>query len=228
MFSISEKSGGKPYFAQEPEEISKIFADEMKSVQSIVAKKLEFVLRLTTGVEVRNIYRVKPSIAQITGATVINRAVSLSFLEIEADSTQSILIELLLPPKKEGTYRIAQTEMSSDLPTGSDLSEKVRGDVVVNYTNSPTSTQLNPDVMNIVERVNAFRLQNKAMEDIKSGNVTGATQKLRSVATRLLELGETELAEAANQEANNLESQGEMSNLGTKKLQYGTRKLGPG
>jgi Ca-activated chloride channel family protein len=50
--------------------------------------------------------------------------------------------------------------------------------------------------------------------------VAGATQKLRAAATRLLELGETDLAEAAQQEANNLEQNGQMSASGTKKLHY--------
>jgi Ca-activated chloride channel family protein len=57
------------------------------------------------------------------------------------------------------------------------------------------------------------------------GNVAGATQKLRAAATRLLELGEVELAQAAQQEAANLEQSGQMTSAGTKKLRYQTRKL---
>ncbi len=50
-------------------------------------------------------------------------------------------------------------------------------------------------------------------------------QKLRAAATRLLELGEQKLAQAALQEADNLEREGTMSPAGTKKLRYETRKL---
>ena len=57
------------------------------------------------------------------------------------------------------------------------------------------------------------------------GNIVGATQKLRAAATRLLDLGEIELAQAAQQEADNLEQSGQMSAGGTKKLRYQTRKL---
>jgi Ca-activated chloride channel family protein len=73
--------------------------------------------------------------------------------------------------------------------------------------------------------VTAFKLQTRALEEARLGNVAGATQKLRAAATRLLELGEEDLAQAALQEAENLETQGAMSSAGTKKLRYETRKL---
>jgi Ca-activated chloride channel family protein len=57
------------------------------------------------------------------------------------------------------------------------------------------------------------------------GNIAGASQKLRAAATRLLEMGEDDLAQSALEEAENLESSGKMSAHGTKKLRYETRKL---
>lgn len=79
--------------------------------------------------------------------------------------------------------------------------------------------------MNIVERVTAYQLQMEAKEAIKTGNIGAATVKLREAATRLLDMGEVELAEAAKAEARNIEKEGQMSASGTQKLQYGTRKL---
>jgi Ca-activated chloride channel family protein len=79
--------------------------------------------------------------------------------------------------------------------------------------------------MNVVEKVTAFKLQTRALEEAKMGNVAGASQKLRAAATRLLELGEEDLAQSALDEAENLEKSGQMSSHGTKKLRYETRKL---
>ena len=77
----------------------------------------------------------------------------------------------------------------------------------------------------MVEKVTAFKLQTRALDEAKQGNVQAATQKLRVVATRLLEMGENDLAAAAQEEAKRLEQGQEMSAEGTKKLQYETRKL---
>jgi len=73
--------------------------------------------------------------------------------------------------------------------------------------------------------VTAFKLQTRALEEAKLGNAAGASQKLRAAATRLLELGEADLAKSALEEAQNLEQSGQMSAHGTKKLRYETRKL---
>ena len=79
--------------------------------------------------------------------------------------------------------------------------------------------------MNTVEKVTAYALQTRALEDAAAGNVVAATQKLRAAATRLLTMGETELAQAAEEEAARLEESGEMSPEGAKELSYATRKL---
>jgi Ca-activated chloride channel family protein len=79
--------------------------------------------------------------------------------------------------------------------------------------------------MNIVEKVTAHKLQTRALDAAAAGDVATASKQLRAAATRLLELGETDLAETAQQEADRLEEKGQMSASGTKKLRYETRKL---
>jgi Ca-activated chloride channel family protein len=85
--------------------------------------------------------------------------------------------------------------------------------------------QTNPYVMNIVEKVTAHKLQTRALDEAAVGNIVGATQKLRAAATRLLDLGEQDLAQTAMDEAERLEQGENLSSRGTKKLRYETRKL---
>jgi Ca-activated chloride channel family protein len=118
--------------------------------------------------------------------------------------------------------RVAQAEVSYDVPAANLSGEKVRVDVIVEYG---VESAINPRVMNLVERVNAHKLQTRALQDASAGNIAGATQKLKQAATQLLNLGEAELAQQALQEAQNLQQQGQMSAAGTKRLNYGTRKL---
>jgi Ca-activated chloride channel family protein len=62
------------------------------------------------------------------------------------------------------------------------------------------------------------------LQDLQSGDVTGATQKLQSAVTRLLSQGETELAQTMQQEINNLQQGGQLSSEGQKTMKFGTRK----
>ena len=61
--------------------------------------------------------------------------------------------------------------------------------------------------------------------DKRFKEVPDATRKLRAAATRLLTMGETALAQAAEQEATRIEQSGEVSPEGAKELRYATRKL---
>jgi Ca-activated chloride channel family protein len=131
-----------------------------------------------------------------------------------------------LQPKPAGSYRIAQADVSYDVPLAGLTGEHVRSDVLLTLVDDLSQVgAFDATVMNLVEKVSVFKLQTRALEEAQAGNVALATQQLRAAATRLLSLGEAELAQAAQQEADNLQQQGQMSSGGTKKLQYGTRKL---
>jgi Ca-activated chloride channel family protein len=106
------------------------------------------------------------------------------------------------------------------------VGEKVKADILLDLTADPArAREYDAEVMNIVEKVTAFKLQTRALEEAKMGNVAGASQALRAAATRLLEMGEEDLAQSAMEEADNLDKSGQMSSYGTKKLRYQTRKL---
>jgi Ca-activated chloride channel family protein len=79
--------------------------------------------------------------------------------------------------------------------------------------------------MNLVEKVTAFKLQTRALAEAEAGNTSGATQKLRAAATRLLDLGELELAEKTRQQAEQLEGGTTLSAETQKELRYATRRL---
>ena len=72
-------------------------------------------------------------------------------------------------------------------------------------TNPHMAQQVNGRVMNIVEKVTAFKLQTQALSEAEAGNIAGATQKLRAAHTILLDQGEAELAQNALAEAQRLE-----------------------
>jgi len=55
--------------------------------------------------------------------------------------------------------------------------------------------------------------------------MAGATQKLRAAATRLLDLGELDLANRAQEQAEQLEQGAQLSAETQKELRYATRRL---
>ena len=166
-----------------------------------------------------------PLISNLGYRPVSDRDVSVPLGELETGSGRTLLIELLVDPRPAGQYRIGQVEVSYDVPMLSLQGERARADVVMTFTaDTNTAAQVNAPVMNIVEKISAFKLQTRALQDLQSGDVGGATQKLQSAVTRLLNQGETELAQTMQQEINNLQQTGQLSSEGQKTMKFGTRK----
>jgi Ca-activated chloride channel family protein len=223
---IAEASGGVADFIDSPDKIVAFFEQAVQSMQDTVIQNAQMVLRLANGVTPRQVWQVLPMISNLGYRPLSDRDVQVTLGELEKGQPRSLLVELLLSPRPEGRYRIAQAEISYDVPGLKLADEKVKTDILLDFTaDAVQAKQYDAEVMNIVEKVTAFKLQTRALEEAKMGNVTGASQKLRAAATRLLEMGEEDLAQSALEEAENLEKSGQMSARGTKKLRYETRKL---
>jgi Ca-activated chloride channel family protein len=143
--------------------------------------------------------------------------------DLNVDAPPALLLEVMIPPQPTGVFSIARV-WASYMVKNERVSGKA-GNVVLNYAASRQRPVLNPKVMNTVERVSAYVLQTRALDEAAAGNTTAATQKLRAAATRLLAVGETSLADALESEASQLEEHGSMSVEGAKELRYATRKL---
>ncbi len=225
---IAQASGGDSDFipAGQPEAIGSTFERQVQAAQATVVQNAEMILRLVGGVMPRAVWRVTPLIAKLGHRAISDRDVQITLGSMDREQGQSVLVEMLVPPRKPGTYHIAQAEVNYDVVATGLVGEKAKTDIVLNFTADPAQAQeTNPHVMNIIEKVTAHKLQTRALDEAALGNIAGATQKLRAAATRLLELGEEELAQTATEEAERLEQGEELSAHGAKKLRYATRKL---
>ena len=223
---IAQASGGVDDFVDQPAKIAQFFQRTVQAAQSAVVQNAQMVLRLVSGVAPRNVWQVVPIISNLGYSPLSDRDVQVHLGELDKEQGKSVLIELLLPARQEGRYRMAQAEVSYDVPTAGIVGEKAKTDIVISFTSDANLSQrYDAHVMNLVEKVTAFKLQTRALDEAAAGNIAGATQKLRAAATRLLDMGEIDLGEAAMAEADRLEQNGQMSAAGTKKLRYETRKL---
>lgn len=224
--TIARASGGHSDFIDQPSKIRTVFTQALQSMQATVVTNAHLTLRLTGGVAPRQVWRVVPLITKLDHRAISERDIQVDLGDLEKKQGQSVLAELTVPPRGAGRYRIAQAEITYDVPAAGLSNERERADILLNFSpDQALAQQVNPRVMNIVEKVTAFKLQTQALDEAAMNNLIGATQKLRAAATILLDMGESELAQSALQEAESLEKGGQMSAQGTKKLHYETQKL---
>ncbi len=225
LIDLGARSGGQADYIAKPEEIGQFFQSTVQAMQAAVVQNAVLTLRLVAGVTPRKVWRVVPLIADLGYSPISDRAITVPLGELEKGQGQALLVELMLPPRQAGNYRIAQAEVAYDVPLLNLVGEKVRGDIMLGFTPDPyLAQQVNPRVMNIVEKVTAFKLQTRALQEAEVGNIAGATQKLRAAATILLSQGDTDLARTAQLEADRLEQQGQMTAEGKKTIRFGSGK----
>lgn len=221
---LAAASNGESDYIADPDQIGKYFQQTLQTAKTSQIQNARLLLRLLPGVTPRAVYRVLPKIANLGYKPIGEREVIVDLGEITSEGA-SILVDIMIPEREAGTYRIAQAEVSFDAPLQNIAGGKVKLDIPLALSPDPKAAVVNPQVMNTVEKVTAFKLQTRALSEAEAGNVAGATQKLRAAATRLLDLGEAELANTMQQSADQLEQGGQISSADQKQLRYATRKL---
>jgi len=221
---LATATQGVSDYVADPDDIEKYFQAATQAATGTAIRNGRLLLRLAEGVSPRAVYRVTPMIANLGYKPIAEREVNVDLGDIQTDPGASVLVEVMLPSNQPGTYRIAQAELTYDMPQEQRMEQRARADAMLEYS-ATASGGYDPRTMNMVEKVTAFKLQTRALDEAAAGNLAGATQKLRSAATRLLDLGELELANTMNRAADTMASGGGPSAAEQKQMKYATKRL---
>ncbi len=226
LLQISERSRGDSHWIQNPIAILDAFRSEVAGMQSVAATNLKLTARMSPGVRPVKVYVTVPMIADVTRKAIKDGSLVMDLGSLDGKKGQMMLVELRVPAQTAGVFRLGQVEISYDIPSQGVKNQSTRNELSIKFTaDAALTAKVNAEVMNIVEKVSAFKLQTRALTEAEVGNIAAATQKLHAAATVLLNMGEDDLAETAEKEILGLKKTGSLSAAGTKKLEYGTRKL---
>lgn len=169
-------AGEPPDYVRVPADIATCFARQLQAARAVKVPGLALDIRFVAGVTPRRVTRVTPFL-RVLDATIDERTVTVALGDLEVDAPQALLIELLIEPKRGGTFRIAQIESSSHTAPAEAM---VRADVVVTFSGSASKRpQMRPVVLHYVERVNAARIVLRALEDPATEPAAIASSVLR-------------------------------------------------
>jgi Ca-activated chloride channel family protein len=215
---IGQLSGGMPAeFIKSAEDAMSLFEQQVQSAVAVAVRNATLTLRLPSGVSPRKAVKVLPLIRDVEASALSDRQVVISLGDLEKDTAQSILVELMIDPRPAGLFRIAQAELTYDVPVVGLASEKLREDIKVTFSDDTNLTsQVNALVMNFAEKSNAQRLVTRILDEYKR---TGkATTKIAPNVTRVLDAETLSAIEQINQ--GQAISQEQVKSIGNK-----TRKL---
>jgi Ca-activated chloride channel homolog len=195
LMRIAQDSHGKYHFIGNSHEIPGIFEDELAGLRAVTVRNGKIDVTLSQGVQIREAYRASPEIYGLGAPLLEDRKVTYEIGDLEANLPGSVLLTLVLPPRRPGPVRIAQSAFRYEVPGVGERS--INLDVTVEYSLDRTLTsKRNGRVMNLVDQVSIAKLQSRAEEELKVGNVDRATRFLNNAIQGTQRLGNVKATQA--------------------------------
>lgn len=185
--NIGQRSSGMPSeFIRTPADALGIFEQQLQSAAAVAVRNAQLILRLSTGVAPKKAVKVLPLIADQGQEALSDRQVTVALGDLERGTPQAVLVELLVEPRPAGAFRVAQAELSYEVPGAGTQIEKVRSDAVLTFTNEKVPAEEgNTMVLNYAEKASAHRLVTRVLDEYKkTGKVT---TRLAPNVTRVLD-----------------------------------------
>lgn len=219
--AIASRCGGVSQYIASTGEIQHFLRERLQGLSSVYADNVRLNLRPVNGTHLKSAFKLSPYIERIPLETE-----TLSLGSLQSDSAVSGIIELVVGPHEAGLHRLAQMELVGNIPSRQLYDAVLRQDVTFTFDpNINPNTPAPSHILSALAKVTIFQMQEGALKALEKGDVAGATHRLETMATRLLDMGEHQLARAALLEAGRLARSGNLSPAGRKAIKYGTRSL---
>jgi hypothetical protein len=199
----------------------------MRLLQGIVAQELSLGFHLQPQVTLQGFFRVVPEVSAVEFHERRSGELTVPLGEWMGGDAQVFLAEFLLPALSVGKRRLLQLKFSYRFPQERHPREgafDLRLPVVAEADG--VTSDVPDSVCRALEQVTALRLQESAWKEASRGNIEQATRRLEAAASRLLQMGEQDLAHVVEKEAERLSRTGRTSAIGKKEIVYGTQRLG--
>jgi Ca-activated chloride channel homolog len=217
--ALATKTGGQAVFIDRLETLGPFLQQKFRGLGQIIADQVNVEAETAPGVTMSSAYRVHPAPMPLQEP----RQMRLGSLFV--GSTLSVLLEFQIPPiTPMESYDLCRLHFGAHLMQQSTRMETMLV-LTLPVTSTPVPAPIQATLLSAVRNVTLARLQEKAAIDAQEGRVLSATSRLNRLATRLLEMGEDELAQAVRSESASLTKTQHLTERGKKVVKYGTRNL---
>ncbi len=201
--------------------IAEAFHSRIDGLGNIFARDLVMSVHLAPQISLKEVFRVSPQINRLYGT---DGHIPLGTLETERP--QAVILEMVIPSLSPGSHRLLHLEVSGRVPAVGEQRVRAQHTLQIPFNlELSRRSPVPPDIVAAMGKLAIFKMQERVMQDVEMGHIEPAVSRLKTMATRLLDIGEVELARAALLEAGRLAQTGSLSSTGRKKIRYGTREL---
>ncbi len=223
--TVAAQCGGNTEYIASADKIMSTFLKKIKTLRNTVTPVSNLRFELSPQIRLQQIHRVSPIIAELPARPMPDGAVEYNLGPLTLHTRYTLLLEMVASNCEPGVLPAGSVRLAFQ-PAGTEKPNvQLKMAMGLSFSDNTAGIAIDPDVKSLIEKVTAYRLQAKAWQDIARGDIKSGTQRLTAVSTRLLNIGEGDLANQVLQEIRNLEQRGTTSSGGRKHIKYGTRGL---
>lgn len=217
---LAHQAGGISSYISYPQQVHSVLREQVRGLGALYARDMRLTLRFSESAWLEAAFRTAPYIERI-----LPKEGGLDLGVLQVGMPVRVLLEVIVAGMPAGRHRLLQLELTAQVPALKRQERRVF-DLDVEFVADPPEEPVPAAIVNTLSRLSIFRLQEQAWAALDSGEREEARRRLETVATRLLDMGEKELAHMALLEAGRVAQGGQVSEKGHKTIKYGTRSLG--
>lgn len=223
---IAGPTGGHSDYIESPEEMARAFSSRVLGLQTTTLRQVRLAVRTLEGSAVQRATLVGPMLRPLEPSGDGDTRVCL-LGDMSGSTDYRVLLELTLGARRAGQYTIATLALSYDVPGLQRDGETLTIPLVVTATpDHDSAAAADPRVLEALRHMTVHRLQQRAWQELHSGNIDKGTGFLKRAAEHLEAAGHEELAKVTATEATRVQNGEAASDETIKRIIYGTRKLG--
>ncbi|MEK7276711.1 MAG: hypothetical protein AAB427_05125, partial [Chloroflexota bacterium] len=220
---LTGATGGASKYIDSPGGVQKLLTDQVRGMGGTIAQRLRLYVACDSNVTLQTAFRVSPDAQPIP----LDDSHLLRPGSLLRNGTIAVLLRFLVHPEEtDGDTRpLARLGLRADVPGQGENGGRQVVDVGVALTDQPITTLPPLTILNALDKLTLYDMQEKAWASAEAGDTTTAARRLEKLASRLAANGEAGLAGAALAEADRLHQTHKLSAEGRKRIKYGTRAL---
>lgn len=218
---LAGKTGGTSEFINSAGAVVRFLNDHVRGLSNAFAERLKISVAPDPDFQLEMAFRLLPSPQPLPRDV---DEIPLGNLQMDRPST--VLLQLQLPDNLVVGHRsIARLVASGDVLQNKNQACQSISDLMLEVTDDHELEDPPTAILDALSKLTLYRLQERAQEALERGDVREATRRLENLATRLLAMGQNELATQALTEARRVAQTSGFSNQGRMTIKYQTRHL---
>lgn len=218
---LASITGGSSAYIASHKAVNAFMEQHIRSLGTAYAERARLVAAAGPQVELDSIFKISPDPMPLG---VDPQPIPLGLLDLNAPTSLILQFTVTSVPEMSEMLHLGRISLRADI-LRRQQAERALADLTVNVREGLIEERPPAELVEALNKVTLYNLQDHAREAMEEGNTAEATRALEFLATRLFEQGEEALATAAMVEAGRVTATQEISSAGGKHLKYGTRAL---